>query len=579
MQDQRVTAPTSGVGLAFDRRLDDFAWLEARQIEAGRFLRALQWKRELGLDSPLVAAVMGGTGTGKSTIFNSLAGDKISLVAVRRPSTMKPVIFAHEHYISSLAQGSFMPPRHERSRGQEDESVIIFTHRQNDLAGIILIDTPDFDSVEISNRVLAENFFVISDIVIFVTSQEKYGDLSGRLMKERAEKWGKQTIFVMNKVVSDLAFEDFRNGLSAGKSGERDPIRIERMGSSPEMIPGLRDRFGFAELLRAAADPSMRERTHTQELANLRAATISQMRELTEALEFEAERIRTANIKIHSILSRVGQQMEAKLEAVLSNDIEVRMQERLQTLLKKYDIFFLPRMIVRNAIRKALGTIAGLFFPVLDQPQHRGVAQERSEDLNATRSVVKLQPLEWAVARLNLEIGEFLSSDDALADLCRIAKNDIQRWGQAEISSLFDEAFPGVEELLKAEFDRLREGLSRTDEMKLYGSYTLWALLLITAEIVMGGGLTLLDVLLSSVVLPFIPKWLLSLKVLDLLKEIGRKVDVEYRHILGKILAKQAELYTGEFNGLLPDEAALKHVQELSNRLAQDLPVSVSFRA
>jgi hypothetical protein len=48
----------------------------------------------------------------------------------------------------------------------------------------------------------------------------------------------------------------------------------------------------------------------------------------------------------------------------------------------------------------------------------------------------------------------------------------------------------------------------------------LWALVLITAEIVLGGGFTLLDALLGSVVVPFIPKWLLSLKVIDLLREI-----------------------------------------------------------
>ena len=52
------------------------------------------------------------------------------------------------------------------------------------------------------------------------------------------------------------------------------------------------------------------------------------------------------------------------------------------------------------------------------------------------------------------------------------------RWSPEEIRSHYDAAFPGMEHLLEAEFNRFRDGLSRTDELKLYGSYTLWALFL-----------------------------------------------------------------------------------------------------
>jgi hypothetical protein len=106
--------------------------------------------------------------------------------------------------------------------------------------------------------------------------------------------------------------------------------------------------------------------------------------------------------------------------------------------------------------------------------------------------------------------------------------------------------------------------------VKLYGSYTLWALVLITAEIVMGGGFTLLDALLSTVVVPFIPKWLLSLKVLDILRDIGERVDQEYRSILQSILEKRADLYTSEFRGLLPDAEPLNRLRSLRMRLGED---------
>ena len=103
------------------------------------------------------------------------------------------------------------------------------------------MDTPDFDSVELSNRAIADDFFIISDILVFITSQEKYADLAGHEMQTRARQWGKKAIFVMNKAVSDTAYNDFKSLIHA-LGYEAEPIRIERLEPSPDLIPGLRNR-------------------------------------------------------------------------------------------------------------------------------------------------------------------------------------------------------------------------------------------------------------------------------------------------------------------------------------------------
>jgi hypothetical protein len=213
---------------------------------------------------------------------------------------------------------------------------------------------------------------------------------------------------------------------------------------------------------------------------------------------------------------------------------------------------------IRSAFRLVFQLFSGNFGRTAEEDSE---AEARAEDLEAARGVVRLDFLEQAVARLNLDVAGLLS-DPALEDLCNAAKKDVPRWGPREIRSEFDKEFPGVEKLLENEFERLRGGLSLSDEVKLYGSYTLWALLLITAEIVVGGHFSLLDALLSTAVVPFIPKLVLSQKVLDLLKEIGGRIDMEYRSILRKILERQAHLYVRQFRSMLPDEEALR---ELAN--------------
>ena len=129
---------------------------------------------------------------------------------------------------------------------------MVFPHENPGLADLVLVDTPDFDSVELSNRAIADDFFIISDILVFITSQEKYADLAGHEMQTRAQQWGKKAIFVMNKAVSDTAYNDFKSLIHA-LGYEAEPIRIERLEPSPDLIPGLRNRPRFAELLAEAS--------------------------------------------------------------------------------------------------------------------------------------------------------------------------------------------------------------------------------------------------------------------------------------------------------------------------------------
>jgi hypothetical protein len=402
--------------------------------------------------------------------------------------------------------------------------------------------------------------------LVFITSQEKYADLAGHEMQTRARQWGKKAIFVMNKAVSDTAYNDFKSLIRA-LGYEAEPIRIERREPSPDLIPGLRNRPEFAELLAEASGRSGKT-IRKEELGRLRERTLASLNDLTSSLEFQVQRVAAVNSEIRRILEEVSRGMEAQLDAIVSDDMEVQIRNRLQRLLRKYDILFVPRMMVRNALKSLFSAVAEIFVSrdvgAMSQDDERGI---RTEDFEAAKAVARLQPLEWATARLNLAIAQMLSSNPALEDLCQVALTDVPRWSREEIRAHYDAAFPGMEHLLEAEFNRFRDGLSRTDELKLYGSYTVWALFLITAEIVVGGGFTLLDALLNTVIVPFIPKWLLNLKVLDVLREIGERVDREHRNTLRGILQGQAELYAEQFSRLVPGDTVLQDLRSLEGNL------------
>ena len=173
------------------------------------------------LDAPParpIVALLGGTGTGKSTLSNRLLGTADSPVTAssfRRTFTAGPVAIAQQ--AADLPAGWFglphavassLPARGEFGRvivAERDD--VLLLHR------LTLVDTPDVDGDQPEHHTLADRAFRWANAVLFVVSPEKYQMTELLPYFRLAARYGVPATFAMNKAEDAGPVDDFARQL------------------------------------------------------------------------------------------------------------------------------------------------------------------------------------------------------------------------------------------------------------------------------------------------------------------------------------------------------------------------------
>ncbi|MEU6578019.1 YfjP family GTPase [Streptomyces sp. NPDC046805] len=225
--------------------------------EAGRVLDGAAARRELS-GQHTVVAIAGATGSGKSQLFNALAGVAISETGVRRPTTAAPIACSWSDGAAPLIDRLGIPGRLRRRPLHSPEA-------EEQLRGLVLIDLPDHDSAAVQHREQVDRILKLVDAVIWLVDPEKYADavLHERYLRPMAGH-AEVMFVVLNQIdrlpgeAADQVLDDLRrlldeDGIALGDYGEPGATVLALSALTGGGLGDLREALGRFVAERGAA--------------------------------------------------------------------------------------------------------------------------------------------------------------------------------------------------------------------------------------------------------------------------------------------------------------------------------------
>jgi energy-coupling factor transporter ATP-binding protein EcfA2 len=309
--------------------------------------------------APLVVVILGSTGSGKSSLFNGLAGRALSPSGVLRPTTRRPLAVVHP----DDAAADLLP-------GMVARGDVVLDADPNARRGLVLVDAPDFDSVELANRALAVELLEAADLVIFVTTATRYADQVPWSVLERARQRGVPLLAVLNRLppeAGDAAAvaADYRHLLERGKLDDSGAFgRLEVVPVSEGDLDPERDALAATAIapIRDGLDRLTRDEVARRELARRGlAAALQGLPAAVEEVAREVDEERAAAMALLDVAERAYRERRRALADELSRGTFLRAE-----VLRQWQEFVGAGQVARilaQGIGRLVAGVRSLFSP------------------------------------------------------------------------------------------------------------------------------------------------------------------------------------------------------------------------
>ncbi|MBN2177670.1 MAG: 50S ribosome-binding GTPase [Demequinaceae bacterium] len=140
------------------------------RVKVSKAVARIDERLRLGVDSTIVA-LAGGTGSGKSSLFNAISRTDFAIVGVSRPTTAHVSAVTWDGRADALLDWLGVDPERRFSSGDALDA-----NEAAALKGLILLDLPDHDSVDAAHKQIVDRVVPMADLVAWVVDPQKYAD-------------------------------------------------------------------------------------------------------------------------------------------------------------------------------------------------------------------------------------------------------------------------------------------------------------------------------------------------------------------------------------------------------------------
>lgn len=258
------------------------------------------------MGSPLLVVVGGVTGSGKSTIVNTLVGRAVSRTGVIRPTTANPVLIVHpvdaHWFTDDRIMSDFVRVELEgavtRIHGDSDDTARLQLIRDEDIPlGLALVDAPDIDSLSARNRMIADALLDAADVWLWTTSAAKYADDESMRYLARAAARRTALAVALTRVDPEHVEEltsDFRAKLVEHAALEPELFTVQTARVIDERLP-LPAIGSIERWLRELSGPLVRRSRRRQTIEGALDVMTADVAGLITWVELENETVKVLN--------------------------------------------------------------------------------------------------------------------------------------------------------------------------------------------------------------------------------------------------------------------------------------------
>ncbi len=151
-------------------------------------------------DEPLLVVLAGGTGAGKSTLANTLAGSAVAATSARRPTTALPTVIGRPAELDAVMRRGVLA-------GEAEDARLRTAPVERVPAGLVVVDAPDIDSIETAHRAATERLLEVADVWVWLVTARTYADEAGMAYLRQAAELDVSTLVLLSQATEAEAAE------------------------------------------------------------------------------------------------------------------------------------------------------------------------------------------------------------------------------------------------------------------------------------------------------------------------------------------------------------------------------------